>query len=45
MNINCRVRREKNIVELLPSAQKPESQEEQPRYTGGKLFGEADHGL
>ena len=45
MNINCRVRREKNIVELLPSAQKPESQEEQPRYTGGKLFGEVDHGL
>ena len=45
MNINCRVRREKNIVQLLPPAQNPESQEEQPRYTGGKLFGEADHGI
>ena len=45
MNINCRVRRENSTVKLMPPAQNPESREEQPRYTGGKLFGEADHGV
>jgi len=42
MKINCRIRRENKIVKLLPPEQNPE---EQPKYTGGKLFGEVDHGL
>ncbi|MFH2120313.1 MAG: Mu transposase C-terminal domain-containing protein, partial [Pseudomonadota bacterium] len=45
MKINCRVRREHSIVNLLPPAQNQEAQDDQPRYTGGKLFGEVDHGL
>jgi putative transposase len=45
MKINCRIRRENNIVKLLPAAHNPESPEEQQKYTGGKLFGEVDHGL
>jgi hypothetical protein len=42
IKINYRIRRENNIVKLLPTEQTPE---EQPKYTGGKLFGEVDHGL
>ena len=45
MKINCRVRREHSIVNLLPQAQKQEAQDDQPKYTGGKLFGEVNHGL
>lgn len=45
MKINCRIRREHNIVKLLPSVQNPEATEDQPKYTGGKLFGEVDHGI
>ena len=45
MKINCRIRRENNIVKLLPAAHNPEAPEEQQKYTGGKLFGEVDHGL
>jgi RNAse (barnase) inhibitor barstar len=45
MKINCRVRREKNILRLLPSEQSPDIQEDKTRYSGGKLFGEVEHGL
>ena len=45
MKINCRIRRKNNIVNLLPPAQNQEAQDDQPKYTGGKLFGEVDHGL
>jgi transposase InsO family protein len=40
MNINCRIRREHSRVSLLPK-----SNPEPEKYTGGKLFGEADHEL
>ena len=45
MKINCRIRRENNIVNLLPPVQNREAQDDPPKYTGGKLFGEVDHGL
>jgi hypothetical protein len=45
MKINCRIRRKNNIVNLLPPVQNQEAQDDQPKYTGGKLFGEVDHGL
>jgi hypothetical protein len=45
MKINCRVRREKNILKLLPSEQSPDLQEDKTRYSGGKLFGEVEHGI
>jgi len=45
MKINCRVRREKNILKLLPSEQSPDREEDKTRYSGGKLFGEVEHGL
>jgi hypothetical protein len=45
MKINCRIRRENNIVNLLPAKQAPKILEDKTQYTGGKLFGEVDHGL
>jgi hypothetical protein len=45
IKINCRVRREHSIVNLLPPTQNQEPLVDQPKYTGGKLFGEVDHGL
>lgn len=45
MKINCRIRRKNNIVNLLPPVQNQEAQDDQPKYTGGKLFGEVEHGL
>ena len=36
LNINCRIRRRQQLVELLPSADQPETTQ---RYEGGKLFG------
>jgi transposase InsO family protein len=43
LNINCRIRRENNRVSLLPKSI-PHAPE-QEKYTGGKLFGEVEHGL
>ena len=45
MKINCRIRREHHIVKLLPTAQNQENKNDQPKYTGGKLFGEVEHEL
>jgi len=43
MNINCRIRRENSQLRLLPKSMPPEPDSE--KYTGGKLFGEVEHGL
>jgi hypothetical protein len=45
MKINCRVRREHSMVKLLPPTDNQEPQADQPKYTGGRLFGEVEHGL
>jgi len=41
LHINCRVRRESSRVNLLPE----KAPQEPEKYTGGKLFREADHEL
>jgi transposase InsO family protein len=43
MNINCRIRRENSQLRLLPKSMPHEPDYE--KYTGGKLFGEVEHGL
>lgn len=43
MNINCRIRRESSSLKLLPNTLPTVPEPE--KYTGGKLFGEVDHGL
>lgn len=44
LQINCRVRREKHIVKLLPESIPP-AQQQTDKYIGGKLFGEVTHEL
>ncbi len=48
LKINCRVRREKHIVELVSQPPEAPSEEDRSRYTGGRVFQkeeDADHGL
>lgn len=44
LHINCRVRREKHLVTLLPESVPP-AQQQPDKYIGGKLFGEVTHEL